>query len=184
VNGDGYVLFKGAVATALMTIDTSALTGPGAPYSGYSVVGSVTWTVPTVTLAIGDLLDDVMWAQPTPFTNTATLALFDNGTASKPEVTTWETNAAPLSSTHLDDSPTFTKFYGGTNSSEADHTQTSLTGLQTAAAAANTGDPSVQRVPVVARQTVTIYAAVDGVDNPPTEGEVWVWVNVATPKVP
>lgn len=189
VNGDAYLQFKDLTATALMTIDTSALTGPSAPYAGYSVGGSGSWLVEMLTPVVGDIIEDFMHAVPEGFDQGARLIYTDS--PDSPEdvgsgVWAMPVSAQGIDGLAIDQQDDVTNFSGnglGASAGDAQSRPTALTALiaQWAASAADATINLYQNLPAMTKNAVPIYAYLRSVEAAPTAGEVWIWVKVATP---
>lgn len=176
VNG-GYILqFAGLAVTALLTADSTNLTGPDAPYN----VGGLGYTsvLPFITLANGDVLDGFLWQFPSGidiWDSGATLEFYDNpnSIAGAPA---W-TPTSPYGAFKLDSAANdFTNFLTPPDPANSEPT---VDQLMIAKWIADTSQ-SLSDLPVVATGAVTIYA-VTTPGSPPTQGVVWCWVRLATP---
>lgn len=176
------IVFRNAVAGALLTGDGAGLTGPSAPYTiGWVGLGS--WAVDLLTPSVGDTILDLQHAVVETFDSIdpATLAYSDD--PDNPRAISggrWSTADGTDRLIKLDDGDSFTNFRG-TTAGDLGY-QRSVRAMQLAYS--TPGESVVTTVPVVVKNAVPIYAAVDAVGSEPSTGEVWIWVDIVPATAP
>ncbi len=184
--GNGYtVLFKGAFATELMTVDFTNLTGSGAPYTPIDV-GPTTWSNELFTPNVGDTILDFQHALITEFSTdfNATMAYCDNRDLPfESDGSAWNTGIDGTRLIFLNGTTdTLTNFYGTTTDGDVGF-QRSAREMQMAYSISVDQNTFVS-LPIVCKNAVPIYAAFQGVSATPDQGEVWIWVDIAPATAP
>lgn len=177
-----YIVFKDARATGMLTIDATNLTGPASPYLPV-IEGTGHWTVEMLTPAVGDIIEDFLHSVVTAFDAGALLAYTDDLVDSTGNAPVWSNptswSGVPGGGLRLDEPNGFTNF-SGNGSAGAEIKPTALQAMQVAPVGNGTTD-SYSNLPAVALNSVPVYSYLNNVATAPTQGEVWIWVKVATP---
>jgi len=178
VNTAYAILFRGVVAQELLSTDSSNLTGPDAPYTVAGIGNSNGWSVPLVTLAAGDMFEDLFVTVPQNFNGTPTLLFSDDATDSSTGQPVWCPFKNDVTFDLSIGNLTYTNFLASGNADigGASTAQQVILGDEIT----NTALLS-SLLPAIASQAVTVYAHLNGTTETPTDGEVWIYSKVATP---